>query len=306
MDKLNKTVMNISSSVLLVSTFASLNRHWNERLRKSGLKGNKIYRGSDRECVEYKVSVNNDSKKLVIFENGLGDPLEVWDYIRIFLKDDYNLFFYNRPGYGYSRSIFPITNLIPSIIEEEFSDISDIYIVGHSIGAASACALVESSFFFKNNIRKIVFIDGTEPDIFEKYREDSLQKGEFIQASFQKALAGFFGFQWWGIDKYARRTSYQPDIQQSVRLFNSSPKQIFSTFKEHESIDIVHLKNKISSNSDLITIISSSERKYQQQQVAKKFNIPIFIINDSLHHSIIGSPDFAIKVASKLREIIEE
>lgn len=304
MDKLNKKVAKITTSILLVSAISTVHRYKNENSRRLGLKGNYIFQHDSTNSIEYNIHKSEESNKVIIFENGLGDPLEIWDYIKIYLADEYNLLFYNRPGYGYSKSDKNSVDILEKLYKKNFTDDKEIIFVAHSIGALITGQNISSSDYFQKNLKEVILIDGTEPELFDNYKDNPVQRGEFYQASVQKILAGIFGFQWWGLDKYARRTSFQPDIQQAVRLFNANPKEIISTINEYNSVNTKWLKEILESMPDKISIISSSEKKFQQFSLSKEYNLKYYHINGSLHHSIIASPVFARETANQIRNII--
>ena len=305
-NSLNKSIFKSTSIVASVSVLARINRFRNEYSRRMGLKGNKYLEVNDSKLAEYNISLNYNSDILLIFENGLGAPLESWDYLNLFLKDHYNIIRYNRSGYGFTQKGLNNADILEKIIYKHFAHVDRIIFICHSMGALAACNVIEHNSFIKSLTKKIIFIDGTEPDLFDLYRQNPKNTGEMIQISVQKSFAGFFGFQWWGMDKYARRIKYQPDIQESVRLFESNPKEIFAALREYKSIDISSMKEILVRHDLDMLIISSFERKSQQRVLAEGFNIPFYIIQGSQHYSIIGFPDFAWEVASKVRSDLEK
>lgn len=294
------------ATILGISLLATANRHSNEKRRRLGLKGNDIEKFDDKNVVECSKVINLESNKLIILENGLGLPLESWDYIKLFLGKDYNILLHNRNGYGFTNFNKDEHFLLENIIKNNFKEIEEIIFITHSIGSLAASNFIVENEYIARYTKKIIFIDGTEPSLFTRYRDDNFQRGEFIQASGQKIFAGIFGFQWWGIDKYARRSSYRPDIQESVRLFESNPKSIISSYREYTSINVNNmlyiLKNK---NIDKY-IISSSERKFQQMKLSEEYSLPISVIEDSLHYSIISSPETSLEVSNIIKNFIDK
>ena len=306
MNNLNKSVIKLTSAVLSVSIASTVNRYRNEYKRRTGLNGNEFLKDNDGNTIEYNLDLNENSNILIVFENGLGTPLESWDYVKLFLKGSYNLLFYNRPKHGFTSTNLSNCGALEKIVKEKVGNDIRIIFVCHSIGALAGCTAVENSPYIKSRTEKIILVDGTEPDLFEAYRNDSEQKGEFMQMCFQKAMAGFFGFQWWGIDKYARRTSYRPDIQESVRLFEANPKEIFITLSEYFNIRVDSLKSILMQQQVAVSIISSFERRTQQKKLAEDFGIPFSLIDKSTHYSIIGHPEFAWELTREVRNVLEK
>lgn len=306
LSNLSKSVLGSTFAVLSLSFLTNVNRYRNEYKRKFGLKGNQFTNYNDEKTIEYNIKVNKSSNILLVFENGLGLPLESWDYLQTFLKDSYNILLYNRTGFGMTRSKETNGKILEKIIKDSFTHDVNIIFITHSIGSLAACNTIEETPFIKNITKKIIFLDGLDPYFFDEYRKDPQKKGEFIQTSYHKAFAGIFGFQWWGPDRYARRINYQPDIQQAVRLFEANPKEILATFHEYETIDTNSMKKVLSERNIPISIISSSERRSQQKKLSADFNVPFYVVENSSHYSTIGSPVHAYEVAFKLREIIND
>lgn len=192
MNNLNKSVIKLTSAVLSVSIASTVNRYRNEYKRRTGLNGNEFLKDNDGNTIEYNLDLNENSNILIVFENGLGTPLESWDYVKLFLKGSYNLLFYNRPKHGFTSTNLSNCGALEKIVKEKVGNDIRIIFVCHSIGALAGCTAVENSPYIKSRTEKIILVDGTEPDLFEAYRNDSEQKGRIYADVFSESNGWIF------------------------------------------------------------------------------------------------------------------
>jgi len=306
MTKFESATAGALAATLLVSATMAYARGEEEFSRRAGLKGTSIAVDSEGRNIEYTFSTPTagTAKTTLVLENGLGSPLESWDWIVFLLKEDVNILRYHRRGYARTKS-----RLRPArILEQLLSDLAPtgpIVIAAHSLGAlVTANALTESGDLAAR-ANGVVVIDGTDSDLLDGDRDTPQRSARFKQLAMQEALADVLGVNRWVPSKFERDVEYRPDVQRAFVITTTSVRTQIATVREYQ-----HEPTAGQANLALMTVpkhvIAASDNVEQQGILAAKLGASFSQVPLSSHRSIIGKLQSAQIVADRIRETFDE
>lgn len=292
----------VVAGVMAGSSLMANVRFTEERARRNGLKGTQLMNDSTGKSIEYLLSPGyNPDKQTLVLENGLGDPLECWDWIDHELRDKFNILRYHRAGYFRTESTLRPAKIIETLLAG-LNIPGPIHMVSHSLGAlVTANALLESGALRKRTESGTI-IDGTDAALLGDDRASEVKSGRFRQATMQQILASITGMDRWTPGKTQRDVQYRPDIQQSFIASMSSPRAKITAQGEYFKEPLAgqeHLKTILSR----IHVVAAGDNLVQQRALASKLEATFHSIEGSSHRSIIGSPFHARSVAELINEV---
>lgn len=125
----------------------------------------------DRGVLE--IGVRGHDRPTVVFENGAGSPLSVWQRVLGDVQAHATTFTYNRPGYGRSR-VYRNLDDPRRVVEAlhqglEAARLEPPYIlVGHSLGGLYVNLFAR---LYPTEVAGIVLVDSSHPQQFEQLKE---------------------------------------------------------------------------------------------------------------------------------------
>ncbi|MEX5297020.1 alpha/beta hydrolase [Kocuria sp. CPCC 205268] len=300
--------MGIETRVAALTAFATVAsstvvraKRTEELARRQGLKGTRLLPDGQGGHVEYLLTGNPSSTEpVIVCENGLGEPLEGWDWVEFFLREDYRILRYHRSRYGRTTSSLRPGQLIELLLRALAPEHPVAY-VGHSIGSLVMSNAVRESAHLRARVRSITIIDGTDPDLLETDRSSATKAAKFRQVTRQRRLAGTIGFNWWGPDMMARQVAYRPDVQNAYRLFISDSATLRTATTEYTTEPLTGLTDPegLPVNRH---VFGAADNVIQQSRLAEKLRADLSIIPGSGHRSILGYPEHALYLTRLLRE----
>lgn len=136
---------------------------------------------------ELEVETIGEGQTTIVFENGLGDKMEVWkEGVYDGFSEQYQRIIYNRAGYGASTEVLDsmprdisalardLSNVITQVSQNE-----KVILVGHSLGGPIIRAFVE---LFPDKVEAMLFVDPSHEDEYTEasviaFQEEALKYG---------------------------------------------------------------------------------------------------------------------------------
>ena len=294
------------AGALLVSATMAYARGEEEFSRRAGLKGTSVVPDQEGRKIEYLFSTPTTGRAptTLLLKNGLGSPLESWDWISFLLKEEFNILRYHRRGYARTKSRLRPAQIVEQLVCEKAPD-EEIVIVSHSLGSLVAANMLAESAELSRRVTAIMIIDGTDSDLLDDDRESPQRSGRFRQLAMQEALADVLGVNRWVPSKFERDVEYRPDVQKAFVITTTSVRTQIATIREylHEpTCGQTHLAQLAISKH----VVSASDNVEQQEKLAAKIGATFSQVPLSSHRSIIGKLQSAQIVAARIRETIGE
>jgi pimeloyl-ACP methyl ester carboxylesterase len=272
-----------------------------ELARRQGLKGTHLLPDGQGGSVEYLLTGNPSSTgPVIVCENGLGEPLEGWDWVEFFLQEDYRILRYHRSQYGRTTSALRPGQLLELLLRTLAPEQSVAY-VGHSIGSLVMGNAVTESAYLRARVQSITVIDGTDPQLLAADRSSATKAAKFRQVIRQRRLAGTIGFNWWEPDMMARQVAYRPDVQNAYRLFISDSATLRTATTEYTAEPLNGLTDLDHLPVDR-HVFAAADNVIQQSRLAERLRADLSIVPGSGHRSILGYPEHALHFTRLLRE----
>lgn len=303
--KLEKATFAVFTAGLVLSSGMAYVRHHEELIRRSGLKGTQLVNDHHGKPIEYIFSPPAEGLTVptVIFENGLGSPLESWDWVRYLLKGKVGTVQYHRRGYGRTESLQRPAVMVEAILSKH-APAGPIVLVSHSIGALVSANLLSESETLRSRTQALVIVDGTNGALLEEDRNTPGRIGTFKQTAMQEGLAHILGVNRWAPSKLERDVEYRPDIQRAFLTTGSRPKTQFAALREYLTESTAHQRD-VASYGIKQLVVAAEDNVAQERELAEQIGARFTSIPVSSHRSIIGKIQCAEVLASILREVAD-
>lgn len=193
------------------------------------------------ETVEFNTLIKGTGSPTIIFESGLGTPLNNWDSIQTRISDNYKTISYDRKGIGLSpatdkaRTLENLVNDLDTVISQNEID-GPIVLVGHSLGGHIVRKYQQS---FPSKVAGLFLIDPTNEYIYEEvFKQMSPESADSMKTAwdnnFKNNSIGVFN-EWkevYTIDQIMRKYPLPTDIP--VTILASYQESTFLTKKNAE------------------------------------------------------------------------
>lgn len=214
----------------------------------------------------------------IVFESGLGTPLNNWDGIQTRISDNYKTISYDRKGIGESpatdnpRTIENLVNDLDILLRQNKVD-GPIVLVGHSIGGHIVRKYQES---FPSKVVGLFLIDPTNEYVYEEVFKQMAPKSADSM-------------------KVAWDNSYK-----------KQPIGVYNEWKEVYNIDKIMRKNPLPTSIPITILVSYQENTFNTKktiQIRKKQssdwkrdkpNVKILNTSNSGHYIHLGEPEWVI------------
>ena len=241
------------------------------------------------KTVKFNTLIKGTKSPTIIFESGLGTPLNNWDNIQTRISDNYKTISYDRKGIGQSpatdnpRTLENLVNDLDNLISQNKID-GPIILVGHSLGGHIVRKYQQS---FPSKIAGLFLIDPTNEYIYE----------EVFKQMPQTAADSM---------KTAWNNSYKKG---SIGVFNE--------WKEVYDIDQMMRKCPLPINIPITILASNQESKFLTKNNVKikkelfsdwkenKPNVKILNTTNSGHYIHLGEPEWVISELEKYLKSIK-
>lgn len=296
-----RTVLAGVGMSLLVSATLSFARGEEEFRRRAGLKGTHILKDREGRNIEYSFSkCSRESRPLLLLENGLGSPLESWDWVEYLLKDDFNILRYHRRGYARTKSRQTPAAIVERLLEVVAPD-GPVVIAGHSMGALIAANMILGSRTIASRTNAVIVVDGTDAELLDEDRRVPQRVGRFKQLAIQESIAQILGVNRWVPNKFERDVEYRPDVQRAFVAATTSVRTQVASVREYLT-EPTRGQDALRSARTPVRVISASDNVPQQRTLAAKLEAEFSVVPESSHRSIIGRLPHAAVVAQVIRE----
>ncbi|MFF2375311.1 alpha/beta fold hydrolase [Streptomyces xiamenensis] len=301
-----KSVAGIAVGVAVASALIAREKRKIAEQRRLGPKGAARLR-SEAGDIEYVVNQPpagaDHSRPAVVLECGLGQSLESWEWVAERLARDHTVIRYHRSGYGFTTARASSGDLLSAILDEVGAK-GEIVVVTHSIGALSAASYVGDARF-ADRVRRLVVVDGTDPELLEADRSDRRRFGKFLQVQVHTLFAAVTGIYEWAPNAVQRQAGYTPDIQYSHVQFVFTPRNIVNSVREYTRVRTERALADLGAVPSVL-VVASGENAGQQTELAAKIGAGVEVVEGSAHRSIIGYQQHAEKVEGAIRRFIHD
>jgi pimeloyl-ACP methyl ester carboxylesterase len=247
---------------------------------------NYIYNYKDIK-VAYYSNVSEDTKNTkarLVFLHGIASLAWHWNPIIRYLKDDYEIYVLDRPGYGNSdnpvfKTLDESVDLVIRFCEEVIRD-SNICLVGHSFGGVISQLCIKKKKIFDSAILISSFI---------RFRVNENIIQNLYKGKYSNELV-YMGF------SKSTELQYVDDFSESVQSINKE-----SILNELLLVDGCNLKNEIDGIEIPVLLISSGEdRVVSKRQVMLLdkliMNSDLLVIKGAGHNVMYEKPKELSKI----------
>ncbi|MFE4058859.1 alpha/beta fold hydrolase [Streptomyces sp. NPDC059096] len=300
-----RTVLGIAGGVTLASALIAREKRAIAEQRRLGPKGVSRLRsgsGDIEYAVDHPTGGPDHSRPVVVLECGLGQSLDSWEWVAERLSLDHTVVRYHRSGYGFTTSRASSGDLLDAVLDEVGAK-GEIVVVTHSIGSLSAASYVRDPRF-ADRTRRLVIVDGTDPELLAADRSDRRRFGTFVQAQVHTLFAAVTGVYQWAPNAVERQAGYTPDTQYSHVQFVFSPKNIVNSVREYRAVRTDGALADLGAVASVL-VIASGENAEQQAALARKIGAGVEVVDGSAHRSIIGYRQHAEKVEDAIRRFMD-
>ncbi len=230
------------------------------------------------ETVKFNTSIKGTGNPTIVFESGLGTPLNNWDSIQTRISDNYKTISYDRKGIGQSpatdspRTIENLVNDLDILISQNKID-GPIVLVGHSLGGHIVRKYQQ---LFPSKVAGLFLVDPTNEYIYEEvFKQMSPESADSMKTawdnSYNKQPIGVYN-EWieaYNIDELMRQYPLPTEIP--ITILASYQRSTFLTEKNAK------IKNE----------------QYLAWQKDKP-NVKILTTTKSGHYIHLGEPEWVI------------
>lgn len=284
---------------LAVSADVARRRRRAERARRKGLRGTSVMPDGRGREIEYHVCGATDGTAPVVYcENGLGSPLESWDWLAHLLAPWARVVRYHRGGYSRSTSQVSSTRASELVLREQ-APTGPVHLVAHSIGALAAANTLVESDWVRERAKSLTLIDPTDAQLLDAERGNRRKVGFNQQLMVQDALGAITGLNRWGINRLWREVEYRPDIQEAFVTESLTPRTLWNARREYCSLATVG-QHQIGKDIPT-TVIAASDKETQQRRLAERLEAAVIVLPNSSHRSVIGRLECAEAIAEHVK-----
>jgi len=241
------------------------------------------------ETVTFNTLIKGTGSPTVIFESGLGTPLNNWEQIQSSISANYKTVSYDRRGIGESpatdspRTLENLVNDLDILISQNKID-GPIVIVGHSLGGHIVRKYQQ---LFPSKVSGLFLVDPTNEYIYEEvFKQMSPESADSMKTawdnSFKEGTIGVYN-EWkeaYNIDELMRQYPLPSEIP--ITILASYQRSTFLTEKNAE------IKNE----------------QYSAWQKDKP-NVKILTTTNSGHYIHLGEPEWVITELEKYLKSIK-
>lgn len=263
-------------SLLLFIPFTSCMNTIDKNVKDDNLKTeNKIERD---ETVKFNTLIKGTGSPTIIFESGLGTPLNNWDSIQTRISDHYKTISYDRKGIGQSpatdipRTIENLVNDLDILISQNKID-GPIILVGHSLGGHIVRKYQQS---FPSKVAGLFLIDPTNEYVYEEvFKQMSPESADSMKTAWDNSFK-----------------------KQTIGTYNE--------WKEVYTIDKIMRNNPLPTNIPITILISYQGNNFNTKkniQIRKRLssdwkkdkpNVKILSTTNSGHYIHLGEPEWVV------------
>lgn len=282
------TVMNMFKlSLLLFIIFVSC-KNTNDSHKQSG-NLNAENNIPKEQAIDFNTVIKGTGSPTIIFESGLGTPLNNWAEIQTSISTNYKTITYDRKGLGGSpatdqpRTLDNLVNDLNSLITHNKIE-GPIILVGHSIGGHIVRKYQQT---YKSNVVGMFLIDPTNEYIYEEvFAQMSTESADSMKTAwdknYKKGSIGVYN-EW--------KEAYTIDkIMRNYPMPNDIPITILASYQES-------------------TFLTKRNAKIKKEQFSKwkkdKPNIKIINTTNSGHYIHLGEPEWVVTELDKYLEDIK-
>ncbi|WP_226083474.1 alpha/beta fold hydrolase [Mycetocola spongiae] len=259
--------------------------------------------------VEYLLTNGAQAGPLIVCENGLGSPLESWDWFTgsDHLKD-HKILAYNRAGYGASRSNQSGPQFLANLLAK-IGNHDPLVFVTHSLGVFHYLRALPYCGSLLPPVLGAVIVDGTDATQFQDQNTSIEPFDKVRQALTIQCFSALIGTALHS-PALAREVSYRGVIQRSFIDYSVSPRTAFNARAEFSHA--MKFPPRLPSTTIPTKIISaehgatnSAEHLAEQIALSRSLhaNKPISI-RGATHRSILGDRVHANAVAKEVSEFV--
>jgi pimeloyl-ACP methyl ester carboxylesterase len=230
------------------------------------------------ETVKFNTLVKGTGSPTIIFESGLGTPLNNWDSIQTRMSDNYKTISYDRKGIGQSpatdnpRTIENLVNDLDILIRQNEID-GPIVLVGHSLGGHIIRKYQQS---FPSKVVGLFLIDPTNEYVYDEiFKQMAPESADSMKTAWDNSF-----------------------IKQPIGVYNE--------WKEVYNIDKIMRKNPLPTSIPITILVSYQGNNFNTKkniQIRKKLssdwaidkpNVTILNTTNSGHYIHLGEPEWVI------------
>ena len=230
------------------------------------------------ETVKFNTLIKGTGNPTIVFESGLGTPLNNWDRIQTRISENYRTISYDRRGIGQSpatdkpRTLENLVNDLDQLIRQNKID-GPIVLVGHSLGGHIVRKYQQ---LFPSKVVGLFLIDPTNEYVYEDiFKNMSSESADSMKTAWDNS-------------------------------YKKQPIGVYNEWKEVYNIDELIRKHPLPTSIPITILVSYQKNNFNTKkniQIRKKRssdwkkdkpNIKILNTTNSGHYIHLGEPEWVI------------
>ncbi|GAA2064733.1 alpha/beta fold hydrolase [Williamsia deligens] len=289
----------------LWATRAASHRRSERELREQARSGNTVFDLGDGR-VEYRTwGADHRDGPIVVCENGLGAPLECWDWVAEALSSSTSVVAYHRAGYGATTATSDPGALIQGILRREFDGSRPVVLLAHSIGGMAVRAALAHTPDLARRVVGVCLVDSTDPSLLDAVWSDPERRGRIMQSMHLEMVGAVLGTTTVAnpvLDEVDHRSS----VQQRFARFVVDTRTVRTATREYRRFS--EAASALSRSPLPPTLVLSASNSHEgstahmraQRSLADGLGATHQVVHGAGHRSILGFRRHAETVADQL------
>jgi pimeloyl-ACP methyl ester carboxylesterase len=277
----------VAAPLIVSSAFAWSRRHA-EMSRRKGPGGTELIddrHGKVVEC-DFRGGARDGVSRVLVCENGLGAPLESWDWVVQELEERVGIIRYHRRGYARTTSGLRPNAIVTRLLEACGPDVRVSFIT-HSIGAVIAANSIMGDESLRDRTDALYILDGTDEDLLAADRLDPERVGVFRQTLAQEALASLTGLDRWTERATDMGVNYRASMQEAFLTTATTSRMLLAAYKEY-LFEPVGGQRALAKSPMIRHVVSAGDNVAQQRALADRLRASFSVVDGSTHKSLVG------------------
>lgn len=292
------------------ATRAASHRRSERELRKHARSGNTV-RDLGRGPVEYRTWGALHDGPIIVCENGLGAPLECWDWVAEALSTSSSVVAYHRAGYGATTSTSDAGALVDRILRHEFDDSRPVVLLAHSIGGMAVRDALARTPDLARRVVGVCLVDSTDPALLDAVWSSPERRGRIVQSMHLEMVGAVLGTTTVAnpvLDEVDHRAS----VQQRFARFVVDTRTVRTATREYRRMSEV--ASALARTPLPPTLVVSASNSHEgstahmraQRELAENLGATHHVVQGAGHRSILGFRRHAEVVADHVRRWCDE
>ena len=285
---------------------AASHRRTERDLREHARSGNTV-RDLGRGPVEYRTWGSHDRDgPIIVCENGLGAPLECWDWVAEALSTSSSVIAHHRAGYGATTASCDPGTLIRDILRHEFDESRPVVLLAHSIGGMAVRDALVHTPDLARRVVGVCLVDSTDPTLLDAVWSAPERRGRIMQSMHLEMLGAVLGTTS-VVNPVLDEVDHRASVQRRFARFVVDTRTVRTATREYRRFsEAASTLSRVPLPPTLVVSASNSHEGSTahiraQRELASSLGATHHVVQGAGHRSILGFRRHAEVVADHVR-----